>query len=197
MASRLTPRARAAALFPLAALAVHDGFYRLGAGHGRPAGAAGHGYLAVLEPAAGVLGALVVAALVARLIRAWRLGDGGEPAFRGLRLWAAASLGLLGVFAVQETLEAALGGGHALALLGHHGWIAVLLAAAAGGVLTLFLRGARAVVAAVARRGARRRTTARAAIPPRRRPAPAVRPRVAPLALSAAGRAPPSVAVPL
>ena len=193
MPERLTLRVRAAAVFPLAALAVHEAFYRVVPA---PSGHAGrtHDYIPLLEPAAGVVAALVVAALVARLVRAWRYGEAREPGFCALRLWAAASLGLLAVFAVQESLEAVLSGVHPLAL-GHGGYVVVPLAAAAGALLTLFLRGARAAAVALARRGARPPAAVRQTVPPRRRPA-AARPRLAPLALSAAGRAPPPVAVP-
>jgi hypothetical protein len=191
MLARLSLRARAAALFPLAALAVHDGFYRLAGPHG--AAEAGHGYLAVVDALAGALGALTVAALVARLVAAWRAGAEGEAAVSWLVLWAVAALGLLGVFAGQEVLEAAVAG-HSVAFLAAGGWIAVPLAIAAGGLLTLLLRGARAAAAAVARRA--RVDVARPASPSARPLAPrALRPSPAPLALCAAGRAPPPLAL--
>jgi hypothetical protein len=188
--TRLTLRARAIGLFPLAALAVHDGFYRLGLGPGH-AGRSGHGYLALAEPLAGTLGALVLAGLVTRLVAAWRVGEAGEPGASWLRLWAVASAGLLVLFGAQESLEAAFGGGHPV-LLEPGGWPAPLLAVGVGGLLTLFLRGARAVVVAVAGRSPRRRAPLRPAPAPRRRLPRSARRRTAPLALSAAGRAPPA-----
>jgi hypothetical protein len=194
MLARLTLPTRAVALFPLAALALHEGFYRLGLAH--PGADPGHGYLSLAQPLAGLLGALVVAGLAIRLAAARRLGVAGEPGVSWPRLWVVSSLGLLAVFAGQETLEA-LAGGHHVALLAPAGWLAPPLAGAAGGLLTLLLVGARAAVVAVARLGARRRVVARPASPSRRRLPRAARPRPGPLALSAAGRAPPlPVAVP-
>jgi hypothetical protein len=189
MLGRLTLRARAIALFPLAALALHDGFYRLGLGPAHASGN-GHGYLTLAEPLAGTLGALVLAGLVTRLVAAWRVGEAGEPGASWLRLWVVASAGLLVLFGAQESLEAAFGGGHPV-LLEPGGWPAPLLAVAVGGLLTLVLRGARAAVVAIARRSPRRRANLRRAPAPRRRLPRSERRRTAPLALSAAGRAPP------
>jgi hypothetical protein len=192
MLARLSLRARAAALFPLAALAVHDGFYRVGGPH---AGAGtGHGYLAVVDALAGALGALTVAALVARLLAARRAGAEGEARVSWLGLWAVAAAGLLAIFAGQELLEAAVAG-HPVAFLASGGWIAAPLALAAGGLLTLLLRGAGAAAAAVARRTRRPLAPPRGARAARPLAPRTLRPSPAPLALCAAGRAPPSLAL--
>ncbi|MDX6698216.1 MAG: hypothetical protein QOE65_1613 [Solirubrobacteraceae bacterium] len=192
MLARLSLRARAAALLPLAALAVHDGFYRLGEPHA--GSGSGHGYLAGATALAGVLAALVVAALVARLAHAWRGVDAAEPGVAWRRLWLVTTLGLLAVFALQECLEAAVAG-HAVAFAGSGAWVAVPLALAAGGLLTLVLRGARAVAAAVAGRGARRPVLRPSPRAGRLVARPAPRPCAPPLALCAAGRAPPPFAL--
>jgi hypothetical protein len=198
MLGRLSLRARAAALLPLAALAVHDLRYRLayGGDAGHELERQGHAYMGIAKPIVGVLCALVAAELVARLARAWRVGESGERTWSRSRLWAIATAALLAVFFGQELLEGAAFAGHpvGLAVLGAGGWLALPLSVAVGGLLTLLLAGARAavrVLAARRRRPASRRSRSRlqrvpVAVPGRRSD---------PLASAAAGRAPPRVAV--
>lgn len=199
MLARISLRARAAALLPLASLGVHDLRYRLayGGDAGHQLARQGHSYLGVVKPAIGVLCALVAADLVARLARAWRLGDAGEARLSRSRLWVLATVALIAVYFGQELLEGAIFAGHPGGLagvLGAGGWTAIPLSLAAGGLLTLLFAGARAAVRALAARG-RRSTALRAPLHVRRLPAAARFGRPAPLASASAGRAPPRLAV--
>lgn len=186
-----------AALVPPAAFAVHQLRYALafGSDSGHELAAQGHGYLSSLTPIVVAAVALAFGAFLTRLARAWSTGQ-GEPAGHGrlARLWLVAAAGLLALYAGQELLEGALAAGHAPGLAGVFGdggaW-AVPAALAVGGLLALVVRGARAVVALVAR--ARRRRERHPLTEPRlRRPALVVLRAPAPLAGSAAGRAPPA-----
>jgi hypothetical protein len=195
MIGRISLRSRAAALLPLCALAVHDLRDRLA--YGGDAGGElqhqGHAYLGIAKPIVGVLCALVAAELVARVARAWRVGEAAERSWSRGRLWAAATMALVAVFFGQELLEGAIFAGHPAGLagvLGAGGWLALPLSLAAGGLLTLVLAGARAVARVLAAR--RCRTAARRAPSSARRlPAAVAARRPAPLASAAAGRAPP------
>ena len=95
MIGRISLRARAAALLPLAALGVHDLRYRLayGGDAGHELARQGHAYLGIAKPLVGVLCALVAAELVARLARAWRIGEAAEQNWSRSRLWALADGG--------------------------------------------------------------------------------------------------------
>ncbi len=197
MIDRISLRARAAALLPLAALGVHDLRYRLayGGDAGHELARQGHAYLGIAKPLVGVLCALAAAEMVARLARAWRIGEAAEQNWSRSRLWALATAALVAVFFGQELLEGAIFSGHPAGLagvLGAGGWLALPLSAAAAGLLTLLLAGARAVAQVLAAR--RRRTTARGALAGTRPfPVAVAARRPAPLASAAAGRAPPQV----
>ncbi len=198
MLGRLTLRARAAALLPLASFAVHELRYRLA--YGSDAGAQlarqGHAYQGALRPLLAIACALAAAELLSRLARAWRIGDAEERAFGRRRLWALVAVALVAIYVGQELLEGMLANGHPGGLagvLGAGGWLALPLSALIGGALTLVLSGARAAVLALARR---RRTAPapREAGRPHRPPLPVHLARRLPLAAAAAGRAPPAVA---
>jgi hypothetical protein len=200
MLGRLSLRARAAALLPLAALAVHDLRYRLayGGDAGHELARQGHAYLGIAKPLVGVLFALVVAELLARLARAWRVGEVDERAWSRGRLWLFATGALVAVFLGQELLEGAIFAGHPAGLagvLGAGGWLALPLSFVAGGILTLFLAGARTAAGALAARH-RRAASCRPFVGGRRLPVAVAARRSSPLAWAAAGRAPPRVAAP-
>ncbi len=200
MIDRISLRARAAALLPLAALGVHDLRYRLayGGDAGHELARQGHAYLGIAKPLVGVLCARAAAEMVARLARAWRIGEAAEQNWSRSRLWALATAALVAVFFGQELLEGAIFSGHPAGLagvLGAGGWLALPLSVAAAGLLTLLLAGARAVAHVLAAR--RRRMTARGALAGTRKlPVAVAARRPAPLASAAAGRAPPQ-ALPL
>ena len=198
MIGRISLRSRAAALLPLAALAVHDLRYRLayGGDAGHELARQGHAYLGIAKPLVGVLCALAAAEMVARLARAWRIGDAAERNWSRSRLWALATVALVAVFFGQELLEGAIFAGHPAGLagvLGAGGWLALPLSFVAGGVLTLFLAGARAAARALTAR--HRRPASRLPFSGGQRlPVAVAARRSPPLASAAAGRAPPRVA---
>lgn len=182
-------------LVPAAALAVHQLRYSLAYGSraGAELAAQGHSYLHSLVPwivlslcvaASGFLRRVVAAAqtgaLTPRRARRW-------PA-----LWGLTTGGLVGIYAVQETLEGLFAPLHpngAAGVVGHGGWWAVPAAAVVALVVVALLRGGHAVL---------RLAAASAPLRPRvHTPRAAFRTTPdllapAPLALAAAGRAPPA-----
>ncbi|MEA2443181.1 MAG: hypothetical protein QOJ12_473 [Thermoleophilales bacterium] len=177
---------RAGALLAAGSLAVHE--LRYVAGWGDPGAVGGHGYLAVVAPLVALLLALACGIWLARIGRAVT-----TPAGRGTLTWFGASVALLGVYVVQETLEALATSGHP-DLLARSGWIVVPIAIAVGGVVALLLHGAHAAEAAVA---AVTRPWSPLAVVPVAAPtfalpaAPLAVPRTGVLARRLAGRAPP------
>lgn len=189
-------RFRVAALMAVGALVVHQLRYLIAFGDQAPHQLAteGHGYLGSVVLAVGLLAAVALGLFLRRLLLAWGSGVSAQARTSGLRLWLAASLGLLAIFVGQELLEGLLASGHPVGLhgvFGHGGWTAIPLAVAIGGLVAAATRGAEAAIGTVA--SARWRTPRRAPIHtasrhladgPRRR-------RLSPLAGAAAGRAPP------
>jgi hypothetical protein len=186
----------AAALMPIAALAVHQLRYLLAYG---PKGSSelaetGHSYLNSLTPWLVLVLALGFGGFVARLGRTWRSGETEHsPQRRFLGLWLAASAALVLIYAGQEFLEGLLATGHPAGLVGVFGdgglW-AVPAALAVGAVFALVVRGGRAALALAARlsrRATHRRVRLAPAYPPS---APLLIP-PSPLAACSAGRAPP------
>jgi hypothetical protein len=191
-------RLRAAALVLTGAMAVHELRYLLGyeGSASRALSQQGHAYLGILTPLVGALLALALAEFCWRLTAPRRAGaPDAPPPFRAC--WAFAASALVVLYAVQESLEGIFENGHPDGLagvFGHGGWLAIPLALAIGAVIALLLRGAAAVVAAVARRAPRLRRRSPGTLVFRERPFFA--PRLAPLALCSAGRAPPRVSGP-
>jgi hypothetical protein len=177
---------RAGALLVAGSLAVHE--LRYVVGWGDPEAVGGHGYLVVAAPLVALVLALACGVWLARIGRA-----ATTPAARRRLTWLGASAALLGVYVVQETLEALATSGHP-GLFARGGWIAVPIAMAVGSVVALLLRGtdaADAAVAAVARPwsplGAVPVAPLTFALPA----APRGAPRTGVLARRQAGRAPP------
>jgi hypothetical protein len=152
-----------------------------------------HVYIPWLMPLVGILVFLAIAQLAMRLGRPGSAQEARLP--RARILWLAATVALIHVFVLEESLETVLADGHLPAvadLLGAGGWTAIPLAAAAGGGIALLLRGAAKVVRWAIDR--RRR--------PRRRPPmvlvrlpylPLPGPQASVLARRLAGRAPPAL----
>jgi hypothetical protein len=181
---------------PVAALAVHQLRYLLadGSGSGPELARTGHSYLSSLTPWLVLAVAIWLGALVGRLARAWRFAetDSGPPA--GRRVWLAASLALVAIYAGQELLEGLLATGHPAGLsgvFGGGGWWALPAAVLVGGVLTLLVRSGSAAVAFVARRRGRPRPARSRRGQQALRPAPVFVTPASPLAACAPGRAPP------
>ncbi|HVO53659.1 MAG TPA: hypothetical protein VMT37_04525 [Solirubrobacterales bacterium] len=191
----LVPRpVQAAALMAAAVLTVHQLRYELvyGSHAGSELAAQGHAYLGFLMPLVAMGLAAAAGLFIVELGQA-NVGRSRRP--RGLSLpllWALASLALLAIYSSQELGEGFLASGHPgglVGVFGHGGLIAVPLSLVLGAVVAMCLRGADAVVTWVASRARARRS--------RRRPVSFSRPldaprfASAPLAASAAGRAPP------
>jgi hypothetical protein len=180
-------------LVPAAALLVHQLRYTLAYGSraGSELGAQGHSYLHSLVPwivlAVGVAGSRFLRDLVS----AARTGRAPAPARSLPAQWAVATGVLLAVYTVQESLEGLFAAGHpggAAGVVGQGGWWAIPASAAVAALVVALLRLGHAAVRLAASRAPRRR---RLAAPPLVFPSfsPLLQP--APLALAAAGRAPP------
>jgi hypothetical protein len=184
---------QAAALLAAGALAVHELRYLLAFGPSTQHALArdGHAYLSFVHP----LVALLVAAVIARLVLVLARGGGGGASPRPTtfaRMWASASAALLAIYALQELVEGELAPGHAsglAAVASHGGWLAVPAALVVGALVAVFLREAPRA-AARAQAIATSRTAAPTAIVVRLPAAPAPA-RPALLARHLAGRAPP------
>lgn len=174
-------------LVPAAALVVHQARYWLAYGPHANAelAAQGHSYLTSVVPWTILALALGAGAFLRRVAR-----TGSLPA-PSATLWLLTTAGLIAIYAVQETLEGLVLAGHpggAAGVFGHGGWWAVPVAALLAAAIAALLRAGRAVLRLVAEH------------------VPAAWPRLAfvfpvspallapaPLARSAAGRAPPRV----
>jgi hypothetical protein len=191
----LVPRpVQAAALMAAAVLTVHQLRYELAYGSraGPELAAQGHAYLGSLAPLVAMGLAAAAGLFLVDLTRGGVAGHRLSPTLNLPLLWAAASLALLAIYSSQELAEGFLSSGHPgglVGVFGHGGLIAVPLSLLLGAVVAICLRGAEAVFTWVASRARVRR--------PRRRPGSFPRPldaprfASAPLAASAAGRAPP------
>jgi hypothetical protein len=180
-------------LVPAAALLVHQLRFTLGYGTraGAELSAQGHSYLHSLVPWI----VLAVGVSASRFLRdvaeAAHTGRGPAAARSLPAQWALTTAVLVAVYTVQESLEGLFAAGHpggAAGVVGHGGWWAAPVSAAVAGLVVALLRLGRAVVRYAAVRAPRRR---RLAAPPLVFPplSPLLQP--APLALAAAGRAPP------
>jgi hypothetical protein len=202
----LPPALRGAALMPAAALLVHQLRYELAFGADAPRALAqqGHAYLSSLTPWIVLLAGLALGASLGSLAQRWARGGVSAADRRarradGVRVWLLASAGLVAIFAGQELLEGWFAGGHAAgaaAVVGGGGWWALPAALVVGGLLALALRAGAVVEDALAELAPLRlwlRTAVREAR--RLRPVVPLLDEAAPLARSAAGRAPPHGAV--
>jgi hypothetical protein len=185
-----------AAVVPIAAFAVHQLRYLLafGAGASAELQRQGHSYLHSMVPWL-VLGVgLAAGAFLSSLGRALS-GQTTVPRYglSLLGLWLTCAACLLAIYTCQEFLEGLFATGHPAGMagiFGYGGWWAIPAALCVGLVLAALLHGARWLLHEVASRRARPRVApsrpARAT-----RPAPALLPRLAPLALGWCGRGPP------
>jgi hypothetical protein len=188
---------KGAALVPAAAIVVHQLRYTLayGSSAGHELVAQGHSYLTSVTPWIVLVAAVGLGALLGSLAESLRgRGSHHGAGVSTLGVWVCASLALIAIYAGQESLEGLFASGHATgiaAVLGGGGWWAIPAAHAVALVLALLLRGTDALILHLA--GRRTRAS-------RRRPASPARPFAgvflrpsAPLASSAAGRAPPAL----
>jgi hypothetical protein len=186
-------------LVPAAAMVVHQARYTLAYG-GRAnteLAVQGHSYLHSLVPWTVLALGAGLAAFVRRVAHAYATGETGRfSRFGACASWLVTSVGLVALYALQETLEGMFVTGHPGGLhgvFGHGGWWALPVAAAVAVLVVALLRAGRALLRVAA---ALRPSLAL-------RPWPVVFPqspvpvRVAPLARAGAGRAPPHLRRPL
>ncbi len=178
---------------PAAALTVHQLRYWLAYGSRANAelAAQGHSYLHSLVPWTVLALGIGATLFLRRVALALSTGNAGPTRRPIATLWAITTVGLLGVYSVQETLESFLASGHpggVAGVFGHGGYWALPAAAVVALVVVAVLRGGRAVLTAAAQlrpRLARLRPLS-SSVPAGVLPALA-----GPLARAAAGRAPP------
>lgn len=177
-----------------AALTVHQLRYEVAYGDnsGSQLAAQGHDYLGFLTPVVAMLVAAAAGLFIIELGRA-RAGQLGRSVAAGFPLlWVTASISLLAIYSGQELAEGVLSSGHPgglIGVFGHGGLVAVPLSVLLGAIVAAFLRGAESAVTWAAARARVRRSRRRPVSFPR--PLDAPRFPSAPLAASAAGRAPP------
>jgi len=183
-------------LVPAAALAVHQARYTLAYGSRANAelAAQGHSYLNSVVPWTILALGVAATAFLRRVALALRTGETARPAGRSTAgLWALTTVGLIGIYAIQETLEGMVASGHpggAAGVFGHGGWWAIPAAAVAALLVVALLHAGGAIVSLAAKLGVR--PSAAPAAFALLAPASVRLPRLAPLAQSGAGRAPPS-----
>jgi hypothetical protein len=182
-------------LVPAAALIVHQLRYALAYGSqaGLQLSAQGHSYEHSLVPWVVLALGVGLSAFLGRAAHAVRTGEtGGLARLSASVIWLITTAGLIGIYALQESLEELYASGHPTGvggILGHGGWWAVPAAAGVAAGVVALLRLGRAVLRLAGGLGR---------YPRRPRPFEVFRHRVvvlvtpAPLARAAAGRAPPS-----
>jgi hypothetical protein len=182
-------------LLPAAAFGVHQLRYTLAYGSRADSvlAAQGHSYLDSLAPWLVLLLALGAGSLLVRVAVSAASGGPDRRRRSFAALWALASASLVAIYVVQELLEGVFAVGHAsgfAGVFGNGGWWALVVAPLLGALLAALLRVASRVVS-LARRLAPR--SASLGLPPRvlRAQGRSAGPR-SPLALAAAGRAPPA-----
>ncbi|HEY5197467.1 MAG TPA: hypothetical protein VIJ51_10625 [Solirubrobacteraceae bacterium] len=186
-----------AAMFPAGVLAVHELRYVLAYGShaGRELTAHGDTYVGSGALVAGLLLVVPISALVIGVRRARRGLPGGRlSALAPWQSWLAWSLLLIAGFVALEGIEMIFESEHPdgfAGVFGGGGWWAAPAAGAVAALFTLLRRGARALVRRVARRWCERPLRAATSVSLPRAAGRGRRPRPAPLAGRAAGRAPP------
>ena len=123
-----------------------------------------HSYLPLLIALACMVFIASLVDFVAALLSAH--GERDAAPSRLSRAWPAATLALVGVFVVQESLEGALLGGHSAGLhglFGHGGWSVAVLAPLLGALIAFLVRGSEKAIELVARKRASPRVASRRA----------------------------------
>ena len=117
-------RANGLLLMPAAVLAVHQARYTLayGARANAELAAQGHSYLHSVVPWTILALGVGASLFVRRLARAARTGHSGAfTRLSATALWAVTTIGLIAIYAVQETLEAISASGHPAGISGVFG----------------------------------------------------------------------------
>lgn len=136
---------------------MHHLRYLLAYGHGSSDALSlqGHAYLTLITPLIGIGVVLVSIELLYRVATAVPDRNGGTSRSSFLLLWIIASGCLLATYSVQELVEGGVSTGHpggVAGVLGHGGWVSILLSAAIGALVALAHRGAIAVLERASRR---------------------------------------------
>lgn len=182
------------ALIPAAAFAVHQLRYQLAYGSkaGAVLSAQGHAYLHSLVPWLVLLLGVGLSSYLRRIAHARNTGDAGAFTAHSMPLlWGTTSFGLVMLYAIQESLEELFATGHPTGfagIFGHGGWWALPAACVAAVVVVAVLRLGRSILRVLGALGRRRRWVFAAEL---RLPSFDLPLASAPLALRAAGRAPP------
>jgi hypothetical protein len=183
-------------LVPAATLIVHQARYTLAYGSGASSQLAiqGHSYLQSLVPWALLALGIGLSAFLRRAAVAFKRGDSGRSTRSSTPLlWLGTTGGLVGLYALQELLEAFLAVGHPAGLagvFGHGGWWSVPAAAVVAAGVVALLRAGGVLLRIAARAGSRSSRRTGVELPA---PHPVALVRTAPLARAAAGRAPPAL----
>jgi hypothetical protein len=179
---------------PAAALVVHQARYTLAYGVRANAelAAQGHAYLHSVVPWTILALGIGASLFLRRLAHAARTGTSGAfTRLSATALWSVTTFGLLTIYALQETLEALSASGHPAGwsgVFGHGGWYAVPAAAVVAFAVVALLRAGRAVLRLASRFAPRAARLSTASL---RLPSSVALVAATPLALAAAGRAPP------
>lgn len=193
---RVRLRSTGPLLVPAAALAVHQARYTLAYGSRANAelAAQGHSYLNSVVPWTILAVGVAASAFLRRVARAARTGQSGRPTPGSTAgLWALTTVGLIGIYSIQETLEGMVSSGHPGGLagvFGHGGYWALPAAAVAALLVVALLRFGTEIVRLAAELGSPLR--AAPVVLATHFPSSARLVLLAPLARAAAGRAPPS-----
>ena len=136
---RAQARLRITALLGVGALVVHELRYRIAFGDDAQSALAtsGHGYLGLVAPTVAVLAMLGLASLAHRIAS----GEASAGTRRG-RIWLTLTLGLVGIFCMQELFEALFATGRPDGfdgVFGDGGWLAIPLSMAASCVVLTFI----------------------------------------------------------
>jgi hypothetical protein len=184
-------------LLAVGAIALHELRYLVGPGAHAHQVAVSHMHSHL--PLVIAIACMVFVASVVDFVAALQAANGGRSSVaapsRLSRAWPAATLALVAVFVVQESLEGALFGGHTAGmhgLFGHGGWSVAILAPLLGAVIAFLVRGSEKAIELVARKRASRSRRKPARILPMR-PLLIAAPRPSLIARNLAGRAPPPV----
>ena len=142
---------RAAALLAVGALVLHQLSYRF-AGSGTSLGGHSHSYLPFAAALAAVLMALACVGFIRTLVRALRgVHEQAPPRMRATV--PVFTLGLVGVFGLQETIESWVTPGHPAGVAHvaeHIGWLGLVIALLLSTLISVLLRGTHAAVVALA-----------------------------------------------
>jgi hypothetical protein len=181
-------------LLPAAAYVVHQLRYKLAYGSqaNQMLAVQGHSYLDSLAPWLALMLGVALGTFLLRVARAFARRGDDRPQRSFLQLWTLGWASLVALYALQEFLEGLFAVGHPggfAGIFGHGGWWAPIVAVPVAAVLAVLLQVACALVRVAARLN--EHDSVGTTFAPLPRFSAVSRSPLAPLASSAAGRAPP------